>query len=59
MCAGVGFVDGIDFVTPDLIQELAPLVLAHRLGIRAEGRFAGVSAATLVSDILESIDVPR
>ena len=27
--------DGLDFVTPDLVQELAPLVLAHRLALRA------------------------
>ena len=51
--------DGLDFVTPDMIQELAPLVLAHRLAIRAEARFAGVSALTLVAQILESVEVPR
>jgi MoxR-like ATPase len=51
--------DGLDFVTPDMIQELAPLVLAHRLAIRAEARFGGVSALTLVAQILESIEVPR
>ncbi len=51
--------DGVDFVSPDALQELAPLVLAHRLAVRAEARFAGISAATLVAEVLESVAVPR
>ena len=51
--------DGLDFVTPDLIQELAPLVLCHRLAVRAEARFAGTSAATCVAELLEATQVPR
>lgn len=51
--------DGLDFVTPDMIQELAPLVLAHRLAVRAEARFSGISALTLVAQILDTVEVPR
>ena len=51
--------DGLDFVTPDLIQELAPLVLCHRLAVRAEARFAGTSAATCIAELLEATQVPR
>lgn len=51
--------DGLEFVTPDIVQELAPLVLAHRLAVRAEARFGGVSANTLVSQVLETVSVPR
>ena len=51
--------DGLAFVTPDLIQELAPLVLCHRLALRAEARFAGASAATCVAELLETTPVPR
>lgn len=51
--------DGLDFVTPDLIQELAPLVLCHRLALRAEARFAGASAATCVAELLDTLPVPR
>jgi len=51
--------DGLDFVTPDLIQEIAPLVLCHRLAVRTEARFAGASAATCVAELLESTAVPR
>ena len=51
--------DGLDFVTPDLIQELAPLVLCHRLAVRAEARFAGTSAATCIAELLDATQVPR
>ena len=51
--------DGLDFVTPDLIQELAPLVLCHRLAVRAEARFGGASAATCVAQLLDTTPVPR
>lgn len=51
--------DGLEFVTPDLIQELAPLVLCHRLAVRAEARFGGASAATCVAQLLETTPVPR
>ena len=59
-CAqALALADGIDFVTPDLVQEIAPLVLAHRLALRAESRFSGVSAETVVARLLEEIPVPR
>ena len=51
--------DGLDFVTPDLIQELAPLVLSHRLALRAEARFSGASTATLIAELLDTVPVPR
>lgn len=59
-CAqALALADGLDFVPPDLVQELAPLVLAHRLALRAEARFAGAGAATLVADVLAAVPVPR
>jgi MoxR-like ATPase len=51
--------DGMDFVTPDLIQELAPKILCHRLALRAEARFSGAAAATLVAELLSTVPVPR
>jgi len=59
-CAqALALADGLDFVTPDLVQELAVPVLAHRLGLRAEARFGGASAAGAVTQILERAAVPR
>lgn len=59
-CAqALALADGLDFVTPDHIQELAPAVLAHRLALKPEARFAGASAALLVARVIETVAVPR
>jgi MoxR-like ATPase len=51
--------DGLDFVAPDHIQELAPAVLCHRLSLRAEARFGGHSARTVIAELIEQVPVPR
>ncbi len=50
--------DDRDFVTPDLIQEVASSVLAHRLCLDSQSRFNGVSADLVVQDILRKIPPP-
>lgn len=50
--------DGKDFVTPDLIQELAPAVIAHRLAMEPQARYAGNTATGVVEEILKKIPVP-
>jgi MoxR-like ATPase len=50
--------DGLEFVTPDHIQELALPVIAHRLMLDSQARFSGLTATGLVTDILKSIPVP-
>ncbi|MDF1513527.1 MAG: MoxR family ATPase [Anaerolineae bacterium] len=44
---------GRDYVTPDDIKLLAPFTLAHRLIMRAESQLRGLTALTIISDILE------
>ena len=50
--------DGMAFVSPDHVQELAEPVIAHRLSLDQEAKFAGISARTLVAEIVESLPVP-
>jgi MoxR-like ATPase len=50
--------DGEDFVSPEHVQEVAVEVIAHRLVLAREQRFAGVSAAAIVSGLLETVPVP-
>ncbi len=50
--------DGYDFVTPEQIQEIAVPVIAHRLVMEPQARFAGKTAVTVVEEILQSIPVP-
>ncbi|MFO1475239.1 MAG: MoxR family ATPase [Verrucomicrobiota bacterium] len=50
--------DGLDFVTPEQIQELAIPVIAHRLVMEPQARFSGVSPKGIVSDVLKKVPVP-
>jgi len=50
--------DGGDFVCPEHIQALAVPVLAHRMVLDPQARFAGASAASIVRDILREVRVP-
>lgn len=58
-CAqALALIDGYEFVTPDVIQELAVPVIAHRLSLEANSTFAGLKATTLVQELVASIAVP-
>lgn len=50
--------DGMEFVTPDHIQELAIPVIAHRLMLDSQARFSGLTAKGIVTDILKAVVVP-
>jgi MoxR-like ATPase len=50
--------DGLDFVTPEHIQELASAVIAHRLKLDSQARFSGLQPDHVVSQILREIPIP-
>jgi len=50
--------DGLDFVTPEHVQELAKPVIAHRLLLDPQATFSGRSADYIVDEVLDSIPVP-
>jgi MoxR-like ATPase len=50
--------DGYEFIIPEHIQEIAVAVIAHRLFMEPQARFAGQIAQTIVEDILNTIPVP-
>ena len=50
--------DGLEYVTPDHIQEIAIPVIAHRLLIDSNARFSGTTAEEIVAGILERVAVP-
>src|SRR6516225_9820613 len=45
--------DGLDFVSPEQIQELAVPVIAHRLVLEPQARFSGLTARGIVEDIVK------
>ena len=58
-CAqALALLDGLAFVTPDHVQELAVPVVAHRLSIDPQARFGGLSAAAAVEQRVLATPVP-
>lgn len=49
-------IDGRDFVVPEDVQELAPNVWGHRVGVRNEPEMG--SGRQAVTDLLRSIPIP-
>jgi len=54
----LAFFDGLDFVTPEQIQELAAAVIAHRLVMEPQARFSGQTARAVVEEIVKKTKVP-
>jgi MoxR-like ATPase len=57
-CQALALLRHQDFVTPALVQALAAPVIAHRLAINTDARFAGRDADQVVADILAALPVP-
>jgi MoxR-like ATPase len=54
----LALIEGAEFVRPEHVQALAVPVLAHRMVIDPQARFAGAAAAPIVSAILREVRVP-
>src|SRR5699024_3131884 len=52
------FIQNREFVIPDDIKYLAPYVLPHRIILRPEARYEGITQHKIIHDILETISVP-
>jgi MoxR-like ATPase len=51
--------DGRDFLIPDDIKNAAPAVLRHRLMLKPEADLEGVTADSVIADILAAVEVPK
>ena len=47
-----------DYVSPDLVQSLAVPVIAHRLVLEPDAKFAGLTTRSVVEQILTDVPVP-
>jgi MoxR-like ATPase len=50
---------GRDFVTPDDVKDISRPVLRHRLTLGADAELEGATPDAVITDILESAEVPR
>jgi MoxR-like ATPase len=54
----LALLDGQAFVSPEHVQEMAGPVLAHRLAIDPQARFAGRTTDAIVEEIVKTVPVP-
>jgi MoxR-like ATPase len=54
----LALIDGLDYVAPEQVQDIAVDVIAHRLVIDPQARFSGITSASLVADLIRSVPVP-
>ncbi|MFD2442552.1 AAA family ATPase [Bacillus sp. CGMCC 1.16607] len=52
------FMHDRDYVVPDDVQFLAPYIFAHRLILKSEAKFEGISAEEVVKSVLSRVPVP-
>ncbi len=50
--------DGLEYVIPEHIQEVALDVLAHRLTIDPQAKFSGKTGAGIIEELLKTVPVP-
>jgi MoxR-like ATPase len=50
---------GREFATPDDVRDIARPVLRHRIRLRAEAELDGATPESAVTDILNTVEVPR
>jgi MoxR-like ATPase len=51
-------VNGRDYVIPDDIKYLAPFTLSHRIILKSEAKFEGITAEQIITSLLDQIRVP-
>lgn len=55
---GMAFLRGQDYVTPDLVKEMAGPVLEHRLLLRPRAAVAGQTAGRVLNEVLNQLPPP-
>jgi MoxR-like ATPase len=51
--------EGRDFLIPDDIKAAAPAVLRHRLMLKPEADLEGLTADSVIAEILAAVEVPK
>ncbi|MEZ4635197.1 MAG: MoxR family ATPase [Caldilineaceae bacterium] len=57
-CQALAAVNGRDYVIPDDVKRLAPVVVGHRLILNADARLRGQRTADVLERILAAVPVP-
>ncbi|HXE75994.1 MAG TPA: MoxR family ATPase [Candidatus Xenobia bacterium] len=52
-------IEGRDYIIPDDVKAAAPAVLRHRLILRPEADLEGLSADSVIADVLAAVPIPK
>jgi len=52
------FVQGRDYVIPDDVQYLVKAVFSHRIILKSEAKFDGITAEDIMDEIMDTVQVP-
>jgi MoxR-like ATPase len=55
----VAAINGRDFITPDDIKKVVSPILCHRIILTPEREMEGYTAEKMVSDLIQTIEIPR
>ncbi len=55
---GLAFLRHRDFVLPDDVRDMAPVVLGHRIVIDIKAHYSGLEKAQVIKEILDNVPVP-
>lgn len=58
MAQAMSLLESRDFVVPETIQDLAADVVAHRLVLTADARYAGMTGRSIMAQVIEQVAVP-
>ena len=50
---------GRDYILPDDVLYMAPLVINHRLLVKPEARLRKATAAGILNEIIQTVPVPQ
>lgn len=57
-CQAYALLKGRSYITPDDVQYLAPFVFGHRMILRPEAKYEGISSDEIIARILTKVSVP-
>lgn len=57
-CQAYALIKGRTYVTPDDVKYLAPFVFGHRIILKSEAKYEGITANEIVERILTRVSVP-
>ena len=52
------FLEGRDFVLPEDVKKLAPIVLGHRIILENKAKYSGIAKREVINEIMDTIDLP-